>query len=134
MKAYLAIKFKEDFSNRGLIEEISSVLEKDGIETVVMARDHEKWGEKKFTPEELMTKTFEEIDSADFLVIEFSEKGVGLGIEAGYAFANHKPIFVVAKEGSDISSTLQGIAAEVIFYRNPGDLSGKIKHHKNLRF
>lgn len=126
MRAYLAIKFKEDFSNRTLIEEISDVLKKDGVETVVMARDHEKWGERKFTPEDLMTKTFEEIDSSDMLVIEFSEKGVGLGIEAGYAFAKRKPIIVIAREGSDISSTLQGIAKKVIFYKTSTDLAGKI--------
>ena len=53
-KAYLAIKFKEDFSNRNMIEDISDVLSKSDIETVVMARDFEKWGEIKFTPKELM--------------------------------------------------------------------------------
>ncbi len=127
MKAYLAIKFKEDFSNRGLIENISSVLEGDGIEISVMARDYEKWGEKKFSPEDLMTETFKEMDSADFLVIEFSEKGVGLGIEAGYAYAKRKPIIVIAKEGSDISSTLRGIAKEIILYKNAEDIVGKIK-------
>lgn len=127
MKAYLAIKFKEDFSNRILIEAISTFLKNDGIETMVMARDHEKWGEKKFAPEKLMAKTFEEIDSADFLVIEFSEKGVGLGIEAGYAYAKQKPIIVIAKDGSDISSTLKGIAAKILFYKKPEDLFGKIK-------
>lgn len=127
MKAYLAIKFKEDFSNQEMIGEISDVLMKFGIETVVMARDFEKWGEVKFTPQELMEKTFQEIDSSDILVIEFSEKGVGLGIEAGYAYAKQKPIFVIAKKGSDISSTLEGIAKEIIFYKQPEDLLGKIK-------
>jgi len=126
MKAYLAIKFKEDFSNRNLIEDISVVLKKEGVETVVMARDHEKWGEKKFSPETLMAETFKEIDSSDFLIIEFSEKGVGLGIEAGYAYAKNKPIIVIATEGSDVSSTLQGITKKIIFYKNSGDLSGKI--------
>lgn len=127
MKSYLAIKFKENFSNQKLIENISDVLKEDSIETVVMARDFEKWGEVKFSPEELMRKTFEEIDDVDFLIIEFSEKGVGLGIEAGFAFAKNKPIVVVAKGDSDISSTLQGIAKEVIFYDKPEDLTGKIK-------
>lgn len=127
MRAYLAIKFKEDFSNKKTIDDISDTLKKSGIETVVMARDFEKWGEAKFTPQELMEKTFHEIDSSDILVIEFSEKGVGLGIEAGYAYAKQKPIFVIAKEGCDISSTLEGITKEIIFYNKPEDLLGKIK-------
>ncbi|MEI6479992.1 MAG: nucleoside 2-deoxyribosyltransferase [bacterium] len=127
MKAYLAIKFKEDNSNRETIESISSVLGRLGMETVSMARDYEKWGEVVFTPDELMEKTFKEIDLSDLLIIEFSEKGVGLGIEAGYAYAKQKPIIVIAKEGSDISSTLKGVAKDVIFYNDPEELIGKIK-------
>ena len=126
MKAYLAIKFKEDNSNREIIESISNVLGGLGIEVISMARDYEKWGELVFTPSELMEKTFKEIDLSDLLIIEFSEKGVGLGIEAGYAYAKQKPIIVIAKEGSDISSTLKGIAKDVIFYINAEDLKNKI--------
>lgn len=127
MKTYLVIKFKEDNSNRKLIEDISTVLNKMGMNTTVMVRDYEKWGEVKFTPSELMQKTFQIIDSSDLLVIEFSEKGVGIGIEAGYAFAKHKPIFVVAKEGSDISNTLRGIAKDIIFYSNPEEFINKLR-------
>ena len=123
MKAYLAIKFKTDFSNKEEVEDITSALDKDGIKTVNMVQ----YGNDAFTPQELMQKTFEEIDASDILVIEFSEKGVGLGIEAGYACAKQKPIFVIAKKSSDISSTLEGIAKEVIFYDKPEDLVGKIK-------
>jgi nucleoside 2-deoxyribosyltransferase len=121
MKAYLAIKFKEDFSNKETIENISNVFEKAGIESVAMALDGES------SPKELMEKTFKEIDSCDLMIIEFSEKGVGLGIEAGYAFARQKPIFVIAKEGSDISSTLKGISKQVIFYNDPEEIMEKLK-------
>lgn len=127
MKAYLIIKFKEDNSNRKLIEDISAVLEKIGIETIVMARDYEKWGEVKFAPSELMQKTFQIIDSSDLLIVEFSEKGVGIGIEAGYAYAKNKPIYVIAKEGSDISSTIKGIAKNIFFYKNPEELKNKLR-------
>lgn len=127
MKAFLAIKFKEDYSDKEKIEKIVSVLERADISTVLMVRDYEKWGAVLFTPQELMEKTFEAIDSADILVIEFSEKGVGLGIEAGYAFAKGKSIVVIAKEGSDISSTLEGVSKEVIFYKNIEEVGSKIK-------
>ncbi|MFA6076468.1 MAG: nucleoside 2-deoxyribosyltransferase [Candidatus Paceibacterota bacterium] len=127
MKAYLVIKFKEDNSNRKTIEDISAVLEKIGMETTVMTRDYEKWGEVRFTPLELMQKTFQIIDSSDLLIVEFSEKGVGIGIEAGYAYAKNKPIYVILKEGSDVSNTLRGIAKDVIFYNNPEELIDKLK-------
>ena len=109
-----------------MIEVISSALEKNGIKSVNMFRDYEKWGEKQFTPQELMRCTFQEIDRSDLLLIELSEKGVGLGIEAGYAFAKKVPIVIVARTGSDISTTLQGIAQEVIFYDEPQELTHKL--------
>jgi len=126
-KAYLAIKFHGDLKNKGLIEEISDNLNKVGFETVVMARDYEKWGEVHFFSKELMKLTFELIEKSDILIIEFSERGVGLGIEAGYAYAKHIPIIVIAKNGSEISNTLKGISKEVIFYNDPKELSEKLR-------
>ena len=38
------------------------------------------------------------------------------------------PIIVIAKEGSDISNTMKGIAKEVIFYNNPKELVTKFKN------
>lgn len=128
MIAYLAIKFYEDCRNRELIEQISDSLHKAGIESKVMARDYEKWGEVRYAPTELMELTFKLIDEADLLVVEFSEKGVGLGIEAGYAHAKNKPIVVVAKIDSDISTTLQGVAKEVLLYDKPEELTEKFKN------
>jgi nucleoside 2-deoxyribosyltransferase len=69
-----------------------------------------------------MKLTFELINKSDFLIIEFSDKGVGLGIEAGYAYAKGIPIIVIAKKGSDISNTLKGIAKKIIFYEDPEEL------------
>ncbi len=127
MKAYLAIKYQEDNSNKELIEDICRELALEKIDVKVMIRDHEKWGKVSLTPKELMKLTFKEIDKADFLLIEFSEKGVGLGIEAGYAYSQNKPIIVIAKKGSEISSTLQGIAKKIIFYENIRGIGNKLK-------
>jgi len=130
MKAYLAIKFHENCKNRELIEQISESLQNAGFNSVVMIRDYEKWGKVKFTPEELMKLTFKLIDESELLIVEFSEKGVGLGIEAGYAYAKNKPIIVVAKKDSDISTTLRGISKEVFFYDKPEELTEKFNDLK----
>ncbi len=130
MKAYLAIKFHEDYKNRNLIEQISSALEVAGFKSTVMVRDYEKWGKIQFTPVELMELTFKLIDEANLLVVEFSEKGTGLGIEAGYAYASNKPIIVIAKRSSEISLTLSGIAREIHFYDDPKELSHIFKNLK----
>lgn len=116
MKIYLGIKFHADNSNRGVIEEICTHLNELGHEVSCITKDLEKWGETTFSPRELMEKTFEIIDHCDIVLIEFSEKGVGLGIEAGYAFSKGIPVHIVAKNGSDISNTISGIAAKINFY------------------
>ncbi|MBI4631081.1 MAG: nucleoside 2-deoxyribosyltransferase, partial [Chloroflexi bacterium] len=79
MKIFLSIKYHPDHRNRDLIENITRALQPHRV--ICIARDVEVWGEKKFEARELMQKTFEEIDSSDIVVVELSEKGVGVGIE-----------------------------------------------------
>ena len=116
MKAYISIKYRADNSNKECIEHISTALERNGFETVCIARDIEKWGQVQLSPHDLMQRAFAEIDSSNLLVVELTEKGVGLGIEAGYAYAKQIPIVVIAKRASDISMTLQGIVRELFLY------------------
>lgn len=122
MRAYLAIKFHKDNRNRELIESISDSLQTMGFETVVMARDFERWGEIVVRPAKLMKKTFEEIEKRDVLIVEYSEKGVGLGIEAGYGYPKKIPVVVIAKTDSEISETIKGIMKCVIFYDDPSEI------------
>lgn len=124
MKAYIAIKYHEDCRNRRLIEEISAALEKNGIGTSCIIRDFERWGAVKFSPQTLMREAFTWIDSSDLIIIELTEKGTGLGIEAGYAYAKKIPIITIAKKGSDISKTLQGISDKIFVYERVDELVG----------
>ena len=71
-----------------------------------------------------MIKTFEVICSCHLTVIDLTEKGVGLAIETGYAYAQRIPVITIAREGSDISATLQGISRDVYLYRSSDNLSG----------
>ena len=122
--AFLSIKFHEDMSNRPYVDGLSSAIEKAGWQTICIARDVEMWGGVQLPPAELMRQTFGEIDRSDLVVVELSEKGVGLGIEAGYAHARGKPIVTIAKEGSDISTTLRGISMDVVLFEDVSELSG----------
>ena len=126
-RAYFGIKFYEDNRNRDEINSISVALQDDGIQTVCIARDVEKWGDVTLSSQELMRITFEEIDKSDFVILEMSEKGVGLGIEAGYAVARKKPLIVLIKQGLELSNTMQGIADIVIPYSQPEEI--KISAH-----
>ena len=81
MKAYLGIKFHPDNRHRETIEIFSQALEACGFETVCIRRDVEQWGVVHLSPHELMTRTFEVIRSCHLVVIDLTEKGVGLGNE-----------------------------------------------------
>jgi 2'-deoxynucleoside 5'-phosphate N-hydrolase len=119
MKAYLGIKFHHDNRNRATIEGISQILGECGFETVCIRRDIEQWGAISLSPQELMIATFDAIRSCQLMLIDLTEKGVGIGIEAGYAYAHSVPVFTIAQEGSEISPTLAGISTDVGFYRTP---------------
>ncbi len=122
MKAYLAIKYYADNANRPRIEGISAALETCGFETVCIARDVECWGQVQLDPAELMDRSFAELDGCDVVVVDISEKGVGVGIEAGYAYARRMPILTVAARGADVPTTLRGISREVFQYRHFDEL------------
>ncbi len=116
MQIYLAIKFHPDNQNQPLIEAISNHLSSQGHSVICAVRDFEKWGTKTFEPQELLFKAFEAIENSDAVLIEATEKGMGVGIEAGFAFARNKPVMTVAKHGSDISINLRSLSSKVISY------------------
>jgi len=122
MRAYLGIKYHKDYRNGEVIEKILDILEGNGHETSCIVRDCELGRESCTSPSDLMKETFKRIDTCDLVVIEFSEKGVGLGIEAGYAFARGIPVLTIAKEGTQVSETLEGISSKVIKYRSLDEL------------
>ena len=127
MRVYLAIKFHEDCRNRERIAALSSVLARAGCETFCVVRDLERWGEVRFSPHVLMQKSFAAIDASDVLLVELTEKGVGLGIEAGYAFARGIPVVTIAEAGADISETLRGISQTTFSYTTHDELAKFLK-------
>lgn len=122
VQVYVAVKFHPDRRNRGLVDQISDAFASCGVESVCVARDIERWGEKAFQPDELMAASFDAIDNSSAVVVEFSEEGVGLGIEAGYASARGIPVFVIHQSGADVSTTLRGVAQEVFEYTDTDSL------------
>jgi hypothetical protein len=93
-----------------------------GFETVCVQRDVEHWGTVSLSPHDLMTATFDAIRSSQILVVDLSEKAVGIGIEAGYAYAHSVPVFTIAPKGGEVSATLEGISTAIGFYRTLEDL------------
>ncbi len=122
MKAYLGITFHHDNRNRSTIDWIAQALGECGFETICVRRDIEQWGAITLSSQELMTTTFDAIRACQLVVIDVTEKGVGIGIEAGYAYAHSIPVFTIAQDGVAISPTLEGISSAVGFYQDPQSL------------
>ena len=116
MQIYLAIKFHSDNQNQQLIESIVGHLSDQGHSVICAVRDFENWGAKTFKPQELLFKAFEAIESSDIVLIEATEKGMGVGIEAGFAYARKKAVVTIAKHGAAISINLKSLSSRVIYY------------------
>lgn len=83
-----------------------------------------------FTPEqekEMMQQAFADINGADLLIAEVSEKAIGVGIEIGYAVAKQKPVIYLRNTRAEHSTTAAGAAGNSISYTNVEDLAQKLK-------
>jgi 2'-deoxynucleoside 5'-phosphate N-hydrolase len=125
-QAYIAIKYHPDRRNRDKIEQITRALARIGLGSVCIVRDVEAWGQVSLDATSLMQVSFDAIDASELVVVDLTEKGVGIGIEAGYAYARGVPILTVAEAGTDISTTLKGISRSVSFYRDAEELGQAI--------
>ena len=66
-----------------------------------------------------MARARDELLQCDELLIDISDKpGGGRILEAGIAFGHNKPVIVLAKRGTKISTPMAGIAAAIIEYDN----------------
>lgn len=129
LHSFFALKFHDGDEDRAKVEAIEAALNEAGVEITLMARDVEKWGKAEIPKGKTLMRdyAFPAMLQCDCNIIEFSEKGVGLGINGGFCYASKKPIYVIAKTGSDISTTIANVATEIIFYDKPEDLIAPFK-------
>ena len=121
-KAYLGIKYFPDNRNKQEIETLSALIVKAGFDVFVVVRDIEQWGNIRLTPQELMQTSFSHLEESNICILECSMKGVGLGVEAGYAHALNIPVLILAKKGIRVSTTLKGLAKAILYYEKNTDL------------
>lgn len=127
MQAYLSIKFHADHANRARIEALTTALAGIGVTTYCVARDLEQWGGQRFAAHDLMDRSLQAVLASDVVLVDLSEKGVGIGIEAGYAHAHGRPLIVVAPSTDDLSTTLLGIADFVVIATDPGEAIAQLR-------
>jgi len=117
--AYIAISYSKRNEMAEELTVIKEVLMTSGINPFVFAEQFQ------FDPaqeKEMMQEAMRQIDAADLLIAETSDKAIGIGIEAGYAKAKGKPVIYVRNQKTDHSTTLSGISDQQVIYSDINDL------------
>ena len=123
MKAYIAISF----SKRQLMDkEIAAIM--DTLNAFKIASfvfvDHYKFDLSE--ERQMMQQAMTEVDQCDLLLAETSDKGIGIGIEVGYAKAKGKPVIYLRQKDAAHSSTVSGISDFQIIYLDRSELQVKL--------
>lgn len=123
MKAYISVSFKMRSGLDNEIKTIKSVLADHEIIPFVFVDEYQF----KFEEEKMMMQTaINDLDQCDILIAETSDKGIGIGIEAGYAKAKNKPVIYLRNEKCEHSTTLSGISDFQVIYTDSYDLQIKL--------
>ena len=123
MKAYISISYHKRQSLNTALTAIVSVLDELSIEPFVFV-DHYKFDTTQ--EEEMMAAAISELAHCQLLIAETSHKGIGIGIEAGYAKALNKPIVYIRHKEAEHSTTLSGISDYRIIYKSADDLQQQL--------
>ncbi len=123
MKAYISVSF----SKRKLVDkEITAMvntLNEFKISSFVFV-DNYKFDINQ--ERQMMEQAMADIDNCDILLAETSDKGIGIGIEAGYAKAKGKTVIYLRQKDKEHSTTVSGISDFQIIYIDTNDLKKQL--------
>ena len=113
MKAYISISYNKRQELNDELQSIIQALKELQIKQFVFV-DNFKFS---FDQEkEMMQQAIASIDDCDLLIAETSDKGIGIGVEAGYAKAKGKPVIYMRNRNAEHSTTVAGISDFQIIY------------------
>lgn len=129
-KVFISYSFSKREDVKELHEQLKKLLEERfNLEVYAFVFDYEDDVDDK----KLMDDALKKVNESDILIVELSNKSVGVGIEAGYAKAKGKSIIYIHKLGAELKQTMSGIADVVIAYENTNDLIEQISTIKLLQ-
>lgn len=123
MKAYISVSYKNRKSVDSEIEEIIQTLRESSISSLVFVDRYRFELEQE---REMMKTAMSEIDSCDLLIAEVSDKGIGIGVEVGYAKAKGKPVVYLRHQNAEHSTTVSGVSDFQVIYSDITDLKQKL--------
>lgn len=124
MQAYISISFSKRKELEKEVQVLKNALETFGISGFVFVDEYQFSANEE---KEMMQKAMEDIEKSAILIAEVSEKGIGIGIEVGYAKARNIPVIYVRNSRSEHSTTVSGIADFKIIYENEIDLEEQLE-------
>lgn len=101
------------------IRAIVGVLNEFNIASFVFV-DHYRFGYAE--EQQMMKQAMMDIDDCDILIAETSDKGIGIGIEVGYAKAKGKKVIYLRHQDAEHSTTISGVSDFKIIYADTTDL------------
>jgi len=123
MRAYISVSFNKRKLLDKELTAIITTLKEFGIAAFVFV-DHYKF--ELSEERQMMEQAMNEIDNCDLLIAETSDKGIGIGVEAGYAKAKNKPVIYLRQTDAAHSTTVSGISDSQIIYSDSGDLAKQL--------
>lgn len=120
MKAYISVSFSKRKTFDSIIKSINLTLLQHQIKSFVFV-DHYSFNSSE--EKEMMQTAMNDIKSSQLLIAETSYKGIGIGIEVGYAKALNIPTIYLRNSEAEHSTTVSGISDYQIIYKDENDLN-----------
>jgi 2'-deoxynucleoside 5'-phosphate N-hydrolase len=124
MTAYISISY----SKRKLMdEELNAIVDTLKSFSIVPFVFVDQYQFNRSEEQQMMQQAMTDIDRCDILIAETSDKGIGIGIEVGYAKALNKPVIYIRRKEAEHSTTVSGISDFQIIYADTSDLQVKLE-------
>ena len=125
MRAYVSISFSNKQLLSATLHAITETLSQFNIAAFVFVNNYSfKHTEEK----QMMQQAMSDIDDCDLLIAEVSDKGIGIGVEVGYAKGKGKPVIYLRHKEAEHSTTVSGISDFHIIYADNADLQVQLSN------
>lgn len=128
MRAYISVSFSKRQAFSEAIAAVASVLNRFSIEPFVFVDTYQFTAAQE---KPMMQQAMLDIDRSDLLIAETSDKGIGIGIEVGYAKAKNKPVIYLRHSSAEHSTTTAGISDFQIIYDDTTTLQQQLQQVLN---
>ena len=123
MKAYISLSLVNRIS---LDKEIAAIIETLKEYKILSFVFLDQYKFEISHEKEMMKHAMNEIDHCDLLIAETSDKGIGIGVEVGYAKAKGKKVIYLRRKDAEHSTTVSGISDFQIIYDDLDDLQKQL--------